>query len=163
MATQLKHKSLTKTHHLGRALAAWRKVGTAFATAHRQRRQRVFESLLEGEELQNTQVYARMETNAALVWADGIVVLDTIAHIRPNLPIVVHPRNPKLIDSVGNTEAFNQIFFFKLGMLVVLLFNRTKHLLYCLMILRFVGKASFQLRQYFFCVHSNPNFKVKKS
>ena len=95
-----------------------------------------------------------METDTALVGTNGVVVLDTVTHVGLNLTLVIHPCYTELVNSVGDTEALNQINLVKLRVLVVLFFNGTKNLFYCLMILRFVGEASFQVFQYFFCVHS---------
>ena len=54
---QLSHKRLAELHYLVVALTADREVRTSLTTAHRQRRERVLECLLEAEELQDRQVH----------------------------------------------------------------------------------------------------------
>ena len=94
-----------------------------------------------------------METDAALVGAYSVVVLDAVTHVGLNLALVVHPSHTELIYTIGNAEAFNQVHLLELGVLVVLFFDSAQHLFYCLMILRFIGEASFQIFQDFLCVH----------
>ena len=48
---------------------------TCLAAAHVQARERILEGLLEAEELEDGQVDGRVETQAALVRADGRVEL----------------------------------------------------------------------------------------
>ena len=86
-----------------------------------------------------------MESDAALVGTDGIVVLYAITHIGLHLSLIIHPCDTELIYSVGNAEAFYQIGLFKFRVLVVLLFNGAQHLLYCLMILGLIGETSFEI------------------
>ena len=75
MAIEFEHEGLAETHHLGVALAARREIGTALATAHRKSGQRVFESLLESQELQNAEVYGTVETDTAFIGTDYVVML----------------------------------------------------------------------------------------
>ena len=53
VAPQFEDESLAETHDFGVALAAWAEVGTAFATAHRQSGESVFECLFKAQEFQN--------------------------------------------------------------------------------------------------------------
>ena len=95
-----------------------------------------------------------METDTALVGADYVVVLYTVSHIGLHLTLVIHPCYAELIHSVGNAQAFNQVGFIKLGVLVVFFFNGSKYLFYSLVIFRLIGEASFQVFQNFFSVHN---------
>ena len=153
MAIEFEHESLAETHHLGVALAARREIGTALATAHRKSGQRVFESLLESQELQNAEVYGTVETDTAFIGTDYVVMLYTVTHVGLNLAFIVHPSDAELINAIRNTKTFNQIGFFELRVFVVLLFDRTENFFYSLMILRFVRETTFQVFQNFFCIH----------
>ena len=101
MAEQFRHEALAETHDFAVAAALAGRVGalfrievrTAFAAAHRQRRQRVFENLLEAEEFQNGEVDRRIETETAFVRADGRIELDAVAAIDTDDAFVVNPRN----------------------------------------------------------------------
>ena len=143
MTPQLQHERLHEAHHFGVRLAARREIRSALASAHGQRSQRVLESLLECKEFQNGKVYGRMEADAAFIRADSVVVLHTVSHVGLHVAFVIHPSDPELIDSVGDTQTLYQVRFVELRMLVVFLFDRGQYFFYRLMILRFVGKPSF--------------------
>src|SRR3712207_7932937 len=53
--SELGHERLAEPHHLGVALPLRVEVGAPLAAAHRQRRERVLEDLLEREELQQAE------------------------------------------------------------------------------------------------------------
>src|SRR5262249_10845369 len=76
VARELGHEALTEPHHLVVALAFGFEVRAALAAAHRERGERVLEDLLEGEELEDAEVDGGVESEAALVGADGAVHLD---------------------------------------------------------------------------------------
>ena len=154
MAVELVHESLAEAHHLSLALAAGREVGTALGTAHGQRGERVLEGLLEGEELQDTEVHRLVVAQTAFVRADGVVVLDAVAHVGLNLALVVGPGDAELDDSIGDAEALHEIVFLKFGVLVVLFFDGGEHLAHCLDVLRLIGESSFQILYYLCCVHN---------
>ena len=86
-----------------------------------------------------------METDTALVGANGVVVLHAVAHVGLVVALIVHPGHAELINTVGDAKTLNQIYLFKLGVLVVLLFDSTQYLFHCLVILRLVGEASLQI------------------
>ena len=111
MAEQFADKGLAKTHHFGRALAFGVKVGTAFAAAHRQRGQGVFEGLFKRQELQHRQVDRGVETDAALVRADGHAVLNAVAPVDLHLAMVVHPRHPEHHHALGLDQPVQQTMF----------------------------------------------------
>ncbi|KAF1054307.1 MAG: hypothetical protein GAK43_00973 [Stenotrophomonas maltophilia] len=85
VAIQLAHERLAEPHHFRVALALGIEVRAALAAAHGQRGQRVLEDLFEGEELEHAQVHRRVETQAALVRADGA------AHLYPETTVDLHP------------------------------------------------------------------------
>ena len=93
MAIQLAHKGLAETHDFSVALALGVEVRATFTAAHRQRGQGVLEGLFKGQEFQNPQVHRRVETQTALVWANGAVHLDPEAAVDPHLAFVIDPRN----------------------------------------------------------------------
>ena len=118
MAVQLVDQALAKAHHLAGALALRVEVGAALAAAHREGRQRVFEDLLEAEELQDADIDAGVEADAALVRADGIVVLDTPAALDANIAIIVFPADAERHDAVGFGNApqyLLRVIFFLVG------------------------------------------------
>ena len=73
------------------ALALGVEVGAALAAAHGQAGQAVLEGLFEGQELQHAFGDAGMEADAALVRADGVVVLHPPAALHADIALVVFP------------------------------------------------------------------------
>ena len=94
-----------------------------------------------------------METDTAFVGANGVVVLDAVAHVGLNLAFVIHPSDAELIHAIWNAETLDEVHLIELWVLVVLFLDCTENFFYCLMILRFVWKATLKVFQYFFCVH----------
>ena len=107
VAVQLGHEALTEPHHLVVALPFRIEIGSTFAAAHRQRRQGVFEHLLEGEELEDAQVHRRMESQAAFVRADGAVHLDPVAAIDLVRAAIVLPRHAEHHHAFGLHHALD--------------------------------------------------------
>ena len=101
MTAQFRHEALAETHHLRVGLAARAEIGTALATAHGQRREAVLERLLEGEELQDAEVHAGVEADAALVRADRAVHLDPVTFVDLDVAGIVHPRNAEHDHALG--------------------------------------------------------------
>lgn len=95
-----------------------------------------------------------MEADTTFVRADGIVVLYTVTHIGAYVALVISPCYTELIYTIGDAEAFDEVCFVKFGVLVVLFFDGTQNLFYCLMILGLIGEASFQIFQNFCCIHN---------
>ena len=91
VAVEFGHKGLAEAHYFGIGFAFRVKVRTAFAAAHRQGGQRIFEHLFKGEEFQHAQIDCRVETQTAFVRADGRAHLNTVAAVDLNLAFVVHP------------------------------------------------------------------------
>ena len=93
MAVKLAHKRLAKPHHFIVAPAFGVEVGTAFAAAHRQCGERVFEYLFECQKFQHPQVYGRVKAQAAFIRADSRRHLHPVATVYLHLAVVVHPRH----------------------------------------------------------------------
>ena len=107
VATELRHEALTEPHHLVVALPFRIEIRSTFAAAHRQRRQRILEHLLEGEELEDAEVHRRMESQAAFVRADGAVHLDPVAPIDLVRAAIVLPRHAEHHDALGFDHALD--------------------------------------------------------
>ena len=105
---ELHDERLAETHHLTVALAFGIEVGAALATAHGQGGQCVLEGLLEGQELQDGQVDRGVKAQAALVGANGGVVLDPPCAVDLDFTLVVDPADAELDDAVGFDETLQQ-------------------------------------------------------
>ncbi|MNZ82402.1 hypothetical protein D3C78_1010990 [compost metagenome] len=105
VAVQLAHEGLAEAHHFGVALALGVEVRAALAAAHGQRGEGVLEYLFEGQELEHTQVYRGVETQAALVGADGTAHLDAVAAVDLNLALVIDPRHAEQHRALGFDHA----------------------------------------------------------
>ena len=123
MTEQFGHEGLAETHYLVVALATGREVRTALAAAHGQSGERVLECLLESKELKDALVYRCVVADTAFVRANGIVVLDAVAHIGLNVALVVNPSHAELDDAIGYAETLYQVCTLKLGVLVVFFFD----------------------------------------
>ena len=91
-----------------------------------------------------------METQSAFIWADNIVVLDTVAHVGLHVAFVVYPCDTELNESVGNAKTLDKIALLELRMLVILLFNGSEYLTDSLDILRLIRDSASQLFNIFF-------------
>ena len=91
VAAELGHERLAEPTDLGVALALGVEVRPALAAAHGQRGEGVLEHLLEGQELEDTEVDRRMEPQAAFVGPDGAVHLDPIPPVDLDVALVVDP------------------------------------------------------------------------
>ena len=91
VALELGHEALAEAHDLGVGLAARVEVGAALAATHREGGQGVLEGLLEGEELQDAEVDAGVETDTAFVRAEGAVHLYTVSPVDMDFALVVGP------------------------------------------------------------------------
>ena len=80
-----------------------------------------------------------METNTAFVRANGIVELHTIAEVRLNFTLIIHPRYTESKDTVRFNQTFYNFRFLELGMLIIDIFDGKKNFLYGLKILRLAG------------------------
>ena len=100
-----------------------------------------------------------METNAALVRTNGIVVLHAITHVGLHVALVVNPCHTECDDTIWNTKTINKIGAVEFRMTVVLLLDSTENLAYGLNILRLVGEALLKALYCFNCIHSFMVFK----
>lgn len=73
------------------ALALGIEIRPALAASHWQAGQSILEGLLEGEELENAFRHRRMETNAALIGPDRIVVLNAPSALDADIAVIVLP------------------------------------------------------------------------
>ncbi len=96
MLAKLSHEALAECHDLTVRLALRIKVGTALAAAHRKACKAVLEDLLKSEELDDAEVYSRVESQTALVRTDSRVELYSVACVYLNLSVVIYPRNSEL-------------------------------------------------------------------
>ena len=137
---QLCHKTLAERHDLPIRLALGVKVRAALGAADGQTGQAVLEHLLKAQKLHNALVDRGVQTDAALVRADGIVKLHTVGLVYLNLPLIVHPGYPEFHDPIRLGHPFQQsfptVFFF-------ILFNGRpegfQHFLHSLVKFRLIG------------------------
>ena len=125
MAGKLRHETLTEAHDLFIRLALGVEVRPALAPSHRQRRQRILEHLLETEELQNAEIHARMEAQAALVGADRAAELHPESAVDLHALLIVNPRHPEHDHPLRFDDALQNTGF---GILLVPLQNRLQRL-----------------------------------
>ena len=114
---------MAETHDFGIALSSGSKVATALTTTHRQCGECVLECLFEAQELQDTQIYRGMETQTALVRANGTVELHTIANVHLNLALVVDPGNAERGDALWLHDTLHNLSLLKFGVLIVHVFD----------------------------------------
>ena len=90
------------------------KVGAALAAAHGQAGQAVLEHLLKAQELDDGQIDAGMQAQAALVGADGAVELHAVAAVDLHLAVVVDPRHAEQHGALGLDDALDDAVLFQL-------------------------------------------------
>ena len=105
VAIQLGHEALAEAHDFIHALAFGVEVGTTLAAAHWQAGERVLEGLFECQKLQHAFGDRRVEPDAALVGADGVVVLHPPAALHADVVVVILPTHPERHDAVGLGDA----------------------------------------------------------
>ena len=76
-----------------------------------------------------------METQSAFVRADGAVELNTVTKVRLDFSLVINPSDTESEDTVRLDHTLHDLRLFKLGVLVIHLFNRFENLLNGLQIL----------------------------
>ena len=155
---QFEHESLAETHDLCVGFADRIKVRATFGTAHRKGRQRVLESLLEAQELEHRRRHSSVETQTAFVRTDSGVELHAVTEVRLHFALVINPRHAEREDTVGFNHTLHDLSCLKLGVLVVHLFNRLQHFLYCLQILCFTRMFRSQLLHNVLYFHKNVCF-----
>ena len=132
------HERLAEPHHFLLALALGIEVGAALARTQGQRRERVLEDLLEGEELQHAQIHGRMESKAALVRSDGARHLHPVATVHLHLAAVVDPRDAEGDHALGLHEPLQHPGVAVDGEPIDAELDRAGRLSHCLQELRFV-------------------------
>ena len=95
MPVELAHEGLAEAHDLAVALALRVEIRPTLAAAQRKGREGVLVDLLEGEELQNTEIHGRVEAQTALVRADRAVHLDPVAAVHLNRSFIIDPGDPE--------------------------------------------------------------------
>ena len=85
-----------------------------------------------------------METDTAFVRADGVVELNAVAEVVLDFALIVDPSYTESVDAIGFNHTFDDFIFLELGMLVVDVLYREKHLANCLEVLFFARMLSFQ-------------------
>ena len=135
------------------SLATGREIAAALCAAHGQCGEGVFEGLFETEEFQNRQVNGCVETDAALVRADGVVELHAIAYVVLDFAFVVEPCHAESDDAVGLNHAFNDFVVLEFGMFVVHVLHRHKHFFYGLQIFFFPGVLGLEVGHDFVNIH----------
>ena len=105
MAGELSHEGLAETHDLGVGLALGVEVRAALTAAHGQAGEGVLEDLLETEELDDRQVHGGVEAQAALVGAEGGVVLNAEAAVHVDVAQIIGPRDAELDLTLGFDDA----------------------------------------------------------
>ena len=139
VAAEFGHEALAEAHDFVVALALGIEIRSALAAAHGQRRQRILEDLLEGEELQDAEVDRGMEAQAALVGADGAVHLDAEAAIDLDVPLIVKPGNAEHEDALGFHDPLKDLGRDVFRMSLQHEAQRVEHFLDCLVKFRLSG------------------------
>ena len=140
MSVELSHEALAESHNFSVGFALGIEVGTALAAADGKAGQGVLEDLLEAEELDDTEVYGRMEAKTSLVRADGAVKLDAVTVIDLDLTLVIYPRDTEQDLALGSCQTLKKRFF---SVLVLVCLDHDaqglKNFFHCLMELGLCG------------------------
>ena len=116
MAVKFRHKTLAKTHNFVIALSFRIEIRSAFASADRKPRKRIFQNLFEPEKFNHGKIDGRMKTQTALIGADRTVELNAIPFIDVYNAVIVYPRDPEQYGAFRLYETFEQRAFFIFGM-----------------------------------------------
>jgi len=120
---------MAKAHNLGVALALGVEVRAALAAAHGQRRQAVFQHLLETKEFENAERHRGMKTHPSLVRTDRVVELHTPGAVHPKIPLIILPSNAEDDDPIRLGHAFENLGLSVFGMLKRKRNDRVSHFL----------------------------------
>lgn len=138
---QLTHKRDTKPTNLAITPALGVEIRPTLPAAHVQARQRILEHLLEAQELQHAQIDARVKAQAALVGAQGRVVLDTVARVELRGAGVVLPEDAELDDAFGDGGDGQRALVLRVGVEEGAVFERGGELGVGLLELGFAGEG----------------------
>ena len=105
---ELGHEGLAETHDFAVGLADGGEVGAALGAADGQAGQRIFEGLLEAEELDDGEVDVGSKTQTALIGTESRVVLHAVTTVDMILELVVHPDNAELDGTLGLDHTLEQ-------------------------------------------------------
>ena len=108
ISVKLQHEALAERHYLTVGFALGVKVRAALAAADGQAGQRILEYLLEAEEFDDAEVDRWMQSQAALVGADGAVELHAVAGVDVSLTVVVYPGHSEFDLSFGVDKPLEQ-------------------------------------------------------
>ena len=79
-------------------------------------------------------------------------MLNAVAHVCVDFAAVVYPCDTEFDDTIRYAEPLNEIGFLEFRVFVILFLNCRKNLTYCLNVLRFVWKSSFEFLYDLRCV-----------
>ena len=153
VAPEFGHEGLAEAHDLTVRLAFGVEVRTTLCTAHGQGREGVLEDLLESEEFEDREVDRGVETQTALVGADGVVELYAVSDIGLYFAFVVDPYDFERKDPVGLDDAFRDAVGFEFRMLVVGALHGHQNLAYGLQVFAFAGVLALEVCHDFVDVH----------
>ena len=111
VAVELSHQALAEAHDFAVAFAFGIEIAAAFASAHGQSGEAVFEDLLKSEELEDAEVHGGVETHSAFVGADRAVELDTVSGVDLDVALVIDPRNLEDDGALRNDHALENSVF----------------------------------------------------
>jgi hypothetical protein len=103
------HEGNAEAADLAVGLALGVEVGATLATAHVEAGQGVLEDLLEAQELEDAEVDGGVQSQAALVGAEGRVELDSEGIVDLDLAGIVLPHNAELDDALGDGDDFEGV------------------------------------------------------
>ena len=95
-----------------------------------------------------------MESQSALIGADGTVELDAVAQVHLYLALVVNPGYAERDDALRFHDALDNFRLLELRMLVIDILNRLQHFTYCLQVLQLARMFALQALHDFFNFHS---------
>ena len=118
VAVESGHEALAEAHDFSRALAGGIEVGTALGAADGKTGERVLESLLEAEELDDAGIDVLLETQASRVGADRAVELAAVADVGVSLALIVGPDDAEREHPLRLDHTLEKVGGFELRVLV---------------------------------------------
>ncbi len=110
------HEALAETHNFCIRFAGRIEVRAAFCAADRKTGKRVFEGLLEAEELNDSFVNVLLETKSAFVRSDCAVELASPAAVGVGVALIVSPYNSECEHSFRLSHTIEKVSLFILRM-----------------------------------------------
>jgi len=146
MTPQFDHEGLAEAHHLAVRLAFGVEVRAALGAAHRKRRQRILENLLETEEFQDRGIHRGVETQTSLVGTDRVVELHAVTGIDLYLALVVYPDHLEGKTAVRLHDALCDTVGLEFRVLVVGFLYRHENFAHGLQVFAFAGMLALKFR-----------------